>query len=159
MSITFDLEWLPLEKRMIAGLKPGDVLRRWKTGVWHLGIYMGEGQVLHNAPGPGAGERLTSLDAFALGQEMQVARGNPQQRSDVMQRASAILAKPRSYSYVWRNCEHTAYEIMEGRPRSPTVRRTSGVVSLLVLAVTASLAYAFRRGLARTARRLTRLND
>lgn len=153
MPVTLDLEWLPLEKRMIAGLKPGDVLRRWKSGVWHLGIYMGEGQVLHNTPGRGPGERLASLGSFAASQEMQVARGNPKQRHEVMRRASAILAHPRSYSYVWRNCEHTAYEVMEGLPRSPTVRRTSTAVSVMALAALAGTAWLFRRELGRLARR------
>jgi hypothetical protein len=154
MSVTLDLEWLPLEKHMIAGLKPGDVLRRWKTGVWHLGIYLGEGQVLHNVPGPGGGERMAPLHSFAAGQELQVARGNPKQRQEVMRRASAILTHPRSYSYVWRNCEHTAYEILEGAARSPTVQRTSTAVALAAVAVLAGSAWLFRRQFGRGLRRL-----
>lgn len=156
MSTVFDPEWLPLERHMIVGLKPGDVLRRWKTGVWHLGIYLGDGKVLHNVPGDSVGERLTSYRTFASGKDVQVARGNPTLRAEVMQRATEILANPRAYSYIWRNCEHTAYEIMEGQPRSPTVQRVNGVLSMMVVVSLTALAYNFRREIGSGLRRLGR---
>jgi hypothetical protein len=156
MSTVFEPHWILLNDKMIADLKPGDVLRRRKTGVWHLGVYWEDGKVLHNTPGVGAGERLVSYQGFAAGREVYVAHSNPETRAAVMERASGILAHPRAYSYVWRNCEHTVYEIMEGRARSPTVRFMDQVVTAAVVLSLAGLVFSFRKEIGNSARRLLR---
>ena len=51
MTTVFEPPWLLLDQKMAGELKPGDVLRRWKTGVWHLGVYWGKDKILHNSPG------------------------------------------------------------------------------------------------------------
>jgi len=118
-------------------LIPGDLLWREKSGVWHLGIYWGSGQVLHNSPA--IGECITAFPIFANGKPVHVARPNPQSRTAIIQRAGQIVANPKPYSYLWRNCEHTAYEIMEGESHSPTVGK------LLALTASVGLCYlAFR---------------
>lgn len=156
MTTVFEPHWVLLDHEMIGRLKPGDVLRRHKTGVWHLGVYWGEGEVLHNTPGIKGGECLTSYKTFAAGREVYVAHSNPQTRAEVMHRASGILAHPRSYSYVWRNCEHTVYEVIEGRPRSPTVKRMDQVLGAAVVLSLAGLAFSFRREIGIGARKLLR---
>lgn len=156
MTTVFEPHWVLLDHEMIGRLKPGDVLRRRKTGVWHLGVYWGDGEVLHNTPGHGGGEHLTSYEDFACGGEVYVAHSNPEARAEVMHRASGVLAHPQAYSYVWRNCEHTVYQVLEGRPRSPTVKRMDRVLSAAVVLSLAGLAFSFRREIGTGARKLTR---
>jgi hypothetical protein len=145
MTTVFEPHWILLGHKMIGELKLGDVLRRRKTGVWHLGVYWGKGEVLHNSPDFKIGERLTSYERFALGRDVYVAHSNPETRAEVMRRASGILAHPHSYSYVWRNCEHTVYEILEGAPRSPTVRLMDQVLGAAVVLSLAGLVFSFRK--------------
>lgn len=156
MTTVFEPHWVLLHDSMVPDLKPGDVLRRRKTGVWHLGICLANDKVLHNSPGPGPGERLTTFKGFAAGREVYVAHSNPETRSAVMERAHGVLKHPQTYSYVWRNCEHTVYEILEGSPRSPTVKLMDRVLSAAVLLSLAGLAFSFRQEIGTTARRLVR---
>jgi hypothetical protein len=154
MTTIFEPHWVLLQDGMIRDLKPGDVLRRWKTGVWHLGVYWDDDQVLHNSPGLGGGERLTSYKVFACGRDVYVAHSNPETRSAVMERASGILAHPHAYSYVWRNCEHTVYEVLEGRPRSPTVRFMDQVLGAAVILSLVGIAFSFRKEIGASAGKL-----
>lgn len=154
MTTVFEPHWVLLQDSMVSDLKPGDVLRRRKTGVWHLGVYMGKGQVLHNSPDFREGERLTPYKRFALGREVYVAHSNPETRAAVIERASGILAHPQAYSYVWRNCEHTVYEIIEGVARSPTVRLMDRVLTGATLLALAGLAFSFRKEIGTSAGRL-----
>ena len=62
-----------------------------------------------------------------------------------MERASGIIANPQAYSYVWRNCEHTVYEVLEGVARSPTVRLMDRMLSAAVVLSLAGLAFSFRK--------------
>jgi hypothetical protein len=158
MTTVFEPHWVLLDGDMVADLKPGDVLRRWKTGVWHLGVYLGKDRVLHNSPDFKSGERLTSYKTFALGREVYVAHSNPKTRSEVMRRASGILAHPQAYSYVWRNCEHTVYEVLEGKPRSPTVQLMDQVLGAAVLISLAGLVFSFRKEIGAGAGRLMGLS-
>ncbi|HSN17427.1 MAG TPA: lecithin retinol acyltransferase family protein [Gammaproteobacteria bacterium] len=156
MTTVFEPHWVLLHESMVRDLKPGDVLRRRKTGVWHLGIFLDPDQILHNSPGTGAGERVTSFNEFACGREVHVAHSNPETRAAVIQRASGILARPQTYSYVWRNCEHTVYEIVEGMPRSPTVKLMDRMLSAAVVLSLAGLAFSFRKEIRVSAGKLVR---
>lgn len=100
-------------------LVPGDLLLRWKEGVWHLGIYMGDGTVLHNSPG--VGERVTSYSEYASSQVVRALRPDSTKRNEIMKRAWQIVRNPLEYKHLTRNCEHTAYEVIDGKARSPTV--------------------------------------
>jgi hypothetical protein len=73
------------------------------------------------------------------------AHSNPETRAEVMRRASGIIAHPHAYSYIWRNCEHTVYEVIEGKPRSPTVRLMDFVVGSAVMLVLAGLSFSYRK--------------
>jgi hypothetical protein len=156
MTKVFEPHWVLLDHEMIGDLKHGDVLRRPKTGVWHLGVYWGDGEVLHNTPGLAGGEHLTSYKVFAAGREVHVAHSNPETRAAVMERASGILAHPQAYSYVWRNCEHTVYELMEGTARSPTVRLMDQVLSAAALLSLAGIAFSLRKVIGAGASRFMR---
>jgi cell wall-associated NlpC family hydrolase len=145
MITVFEPHWVLLDRDMIEDLKPGDVLRRRKTGIWHLGVYLGTDKVLHNSPDFSSGERLTPYGKFAAGREVYVAHSNPETRAEVIRRASGILAHPQAYSYIWRNCEHTVYEIVEGAPRSPTVRLMDQVLGAAVVLCLAGLLFSFRK--------------
>lgn|SRR5690348_810348 len=154
MTTVFEPHWVLLHDSMVSDLKPGDVLRRRKTGVWHLGVYLGKDKILHNTPGVGGGERVTSYKLFACGRDVYVAHSNPQTRAAVIERASGILAHPQAYSYVWRNCEHTVYEIMEGVARSPTVKLMDRVLTGATVLALAGLAFSFRKEIGTSAGRL-----
>jgi hypothetical protein len=156
MTTVFEPHWVLLHDGMVDDLKAGDVLRRRKTGVWHLGVYVGRDEVLHNSPGLGGGERITSYTAFGLGQEVFVAHSNQETRDAVMERASGILAHPQTYSYVWRNCEHTVYEVIEGRAYSPTVRLMDQMLAAAVLLSLAGIVFSFRKEIGTSAGKLTR---
>ena len=117
-------------------LVAGDVLHRWKDGVWHLGIFMGDGTVLHNSPGEG--ERRTSLRIYAAGQQIWAWQPESAGRAEIMRRAWDIVRNPKPYDHLTRNCEHTVFEAVKGEAKSPTVRKVLvglGITAALVLCV------------------------
>lgn len=127
-------------------LVAGDVLFRWKKVVWHRGVYMGNGQVLHNAPGPNdKGEHITTFADFAQGEEVRVVQPPMEHRAEILARAHQVVMNPQPYSHLWRNCEHTVYEVIEGEAKSPTVRGLVGIAALLGLAW---LGYRYRKEIA-----------
>lgn len=125
----------------------GDVLHRWKNGVWHLGIYMGNGQVLHNSPG--VGERTTTLEAFAAGHQIYAWQPESTDRAEIMCRAWDIIIDPKPYDHLTRNCEHTVFEALQGKAKSPTVQKFLwgiGISTALVACV------AYRKEIVKTLR-------
>lgn len=100
-------------------LVEGDVLLRWKEGVWHLGIFIGNGSVLHNSPG--VGERVTSYAEYAAGKQVKAWQPDATKRGQIMDRAWQIIRNPQDYKHFTRNCEHTVYEAVDGKAKSPTV--------------------------------------
>lgn len=111
----------------------GDVLLRKKGDVWHFGIYMGSGWVLHNSPG--IGERITSFSEYANGEQVKAYQPDSSKRHEIMERAWEIVRNPKAYDHLTRNCEHTAYEAIEGEAKSPTVRAVIGTVAVIALVV------------------------
>lgn len=130
-------------------LVPGDLLLRRKDPTWHRGIYLGNGQVLHNAPEPPGGESITSFANFSKGETVYVWQPSLERRAEITQRAWHIITNPKAYSYLWRNCEHTFFEITEGTPRSPTVRT---LVSLAAVAGVGILPFKYRKEIAQAVR-------
>ena len=113
-------------------LVAGDVLHRWKDGVWHLGIFMGDGTVLHNSPREG--ERRTPLEIYAAGRQIYAWQPESADRNEILQRAWDIIRNPKPYDHLTRNCEHTVFEAVKGKAESPTVRNL-----LWALAITTGL--------------------
>lgn len=98
----------------------GDVLARPKCFgfVQHLGVLIGYDTVLTNTPEKG--EHVASLQEFAAGQRITV-RHTSADPAGVVARARRILAKPKRYDPIIRNCQHTVNETVHGVPKSPSV--------------------------------------
>lgn len=109
----------------------GDLMFRPKALgiVEHCGVSLGNGYVLHNSPE--RGEEAVPLTVFAAGQPVRVqATGQPP--SAVLSRAHRVLANPRRWHGTDRNCEHTATEVVYGKPNSPQLAAIV-VISLAAL--------------------------
>lgn len=128
-------------------LEPGDILDRSNVFVPHPGIYWGNNLVLHNAPP--RGEHLSSFEEWTDGHDFIVTKPTPELRREILRRSSEILANPQAYSHLWRNCEHTFYQITEGAPRSPTVRKAVGIT---VIVVAGGLAIKYRKEISKALR-------
>lgn len=117
----------------------GDLLFRPKALgiVEHCGVSLGNGYVLHNSPE--RGEEVVPVTVFAAGQPVRVqATGQPPLA--VLSRAQQVLANPRSWHGTDRNCEHTATEVVYGKPSSPQL------VDIVVMSLAAlGLAYFLTR--------------
>jgi hypothetical protein len=106
----------------------GDILMRPKLPcLEHIGVAIGNGLVCHNTPE--RGEHVSTIQEFAAGQPVKVQHtaANP---LGVVSRANKILANPKKYDPVHRNCEHTTFEILHGVAKSPFVLV---VISLIIL--------------------------
>lgn len=110
----------------------GDKLIIPKSIVDHVGVVI-PGGVIHN--NPTHGEHATSIAEFTSGQPYRIEKtgANPML---VMQRANRILRSPKRYALLDRNCEHTANEVVEGKPRSPQL-----LAAVAIVAVCAVVAY------------------
>ncbi|MDF9828544.1 cell wall-associated NlpC family hydrolase [Ereboglobus sp. PH5-10] len=100
-------------------IKPriGDILLRPKgLGIInHVGVSDGNGHVVHNLPSKG--EHITTVEAFAEGKPVTVKSTGANPHS-VLAKMRQILAHPKEYCLISRNCEHTASDIIQGKPRS-----------------------------------------
>ena len=98
----------------------GDVLMRPKFFglVQHCGVFVGGNAVLTNTPSKG--EHLATLNEFSAGERITLrhSRADPW---TVIARSQKILANPKRYDPICRNCEHTANEAIHGTPKSPIV--------------------------------------
>jgi len=109
----------------------GDRLARPKFFglVQHEGVLVGYDTVLTNTPGKG--EHIASLQDFAAGQRITV-RPTGADPASVVARARRILARPRRYDPIARNCQHTVNESVYGVAKSPSVG-FAGVVGVCLL--------------------------
>ena len=118
----------------------GDLLTRPKffgfVKLEHKGVVVAPNTVLHNTPEKG--EHLATLHEFSSGEPVKVHRtgANP---SSVIARSQKVLANPKKYDAVSRNCEHTAYEIICGIAKSPLV-----IMGVIIIA-TATLVFIVSR--------------
>ena len=82
----------------------------------HLGVAC-DGYVLDLRP---EGIRLVPMESFAQGQEIRVLHSlDDGDRVKLWQRMLLYAGQPRPYRAVDSNCEHLAYEVATGVPRSP----------------------------------------
>jgi hypothetical protein len=109
----------------------GDVLARPKFFglVQHLGVLVGYNLVLTNTPE--RGEHIATLHEFSANEQITVHRTGADP-STVVARARGILARPKRYDPVLRNCQHTVNEIVKGVAESPLVR-CAGLLGLIGL--------------------------
>jgi hypothetical protein len=88
-----------------------------KKGIFdHVGVLIANDTVLQNTPEKG--EHATTIEEFADGQTIKIQRMYAD-GSSVLSRARKILAHPKSYNAFFRNCEHTAWEVIKGIAKSP----------------------------------------
>ncbi len=130
-------------------LRPGDIVSRRKGPFRHIGIVVGDDEILHNTPL--RGEHLSSTRAFAKGKGVCVEYQDTQGRSRVVKSAKAHLESgTRSYNPLTNNCEHTVNRITTGRAHSPQLQLCLTAIGTGVLALVASrnpsLARAARMG-------------
>ena len=72
---------------------------------------------------------------YANGEQVKTHQPESSKRQEIMTRAWNIVRNPKAYDHLTRNCEHTAYEAIEGMAKSPTLRLLAGMTALLVLAM------------------------
>lgn len=96
-------------------LHTGDILYRRKGPVMHVGVYLGNNQVIHNVPGKG--EHICNFEAFREGKDV-LAKPSGLPESQIKENAAQLLANPKDYQLFYRNCEHTAHDILKGNPVS-----------------------------------------
>ena len=94
----------------------GDVLTRLKLPFVHMGIYLGDRQVLHNTPE--RGEHISDISEFSRGQHLSVQNTLRHLIPGFRQRAMETLVRPRKYDALSNNCEHTVTRVIEGKSYS-----------------------------------------
>lgn len=113
------------------GLRIGDFLLRSKIlGISHVGVWVGDGAVFHNAPD--RGEHVSSLADFAQGQPLRVEPKNTD-ATIVVARVRSKLVRPQSYDLVTNNCEHSANAVVSGFAFSNQLRVAAFVAAAGVL--------------------------
>ncbi|MGB3623333.1 NlpC/P60 family protein [Ketobacter sp. MCCC 1A13808] len=105
---------------MNASLEAGDLLYRRKGLVQHAGVYIGNGQVLHNRPGGGVA--IEDFQQFADNKPVKVVRVSRENVDLLTERLHEILDKSAGYHLLANNCEHLAMLLIKGRQHSPQVR-------------------------------------
>jgi len=110
----------------------GDLIVRTKfLGLTkHVGVVIGFDQVLHNTPEKG--EYISTIQEFGSGFPVTVYRSGASP-AVVIVNASRILANPKEYDVLQRNCEHTATETAYGRSDSPQLKAFLALVCLFAV--------------------------
>lgn len=116
-------------------LSIGDIVKVTKSGVIHKGVVV-LGGILHNSPAKG--EYLDTLQGFSGGQTVEIERPTNLDILGVIRRAQAILAAPKAYDALLRNCEHTVTEILYGKSESPQLQFAVGVAVVAGLVLLAN---------------------
>jgi hypothetical protein len=108
----------------------GDLLVREKAlGFFnHVGVMVAPNAILQNTPEKG--EHLAALPEFAAGEQVKVVTTGAD-RSLVSVRAQHVLANPKAYNPLSRNCEHTVYEVVSGVAKSPQLLLWVGVAIIV----------------------------
>lgn len=100
-------------------MKAVEVLERRKLGVWHRGLLLDDGRVLHNTPEKG--EHISSFSEYAKGERV-IRKPIPNYlRTASASRILNIILNPSPYSWATRNCQHTANEVIYGESKSEYV--------------------------------------
>lgn len=107
----------------------GDVLERDKGLLTHVGIYMGNGLVLHASPELGVA--ITTVTDFAKNQMVRLRRVPDMLRHEILSRAQAVWRRGGRYDLINNNCQHVVNEVVHGTRISPAV----WIALLVVLAV------------------------
>lgn len=99
--------------------KVGTILKRSKAPFVHIGMYLGNGQVLHNHPD--SGESVVSIGEFAKNCVVATS-GIVTITSEIRQRIQDTIRSPKKYNATSNNCEHTISRIVNGSGESPQLK-------------------------------------
>jgi hypothetical protein len=119
----------------------GSQLYRQKLAfIEHEGVVVGVNAVYHNTPEKG--EHVSTISEFSAGQKIRIERTNADAQM-LLTRVRSALRNPKKYHLVFRNCQHTASEMIHGTARS--FWSVVGIIAFCVLAVCAISAVFSRR--------------
>lgn len=94
-------------------LRVGDLLLRPKClGFTHVGVWLGNGVVFHNAPE--RGEHVSTVEDFASG-DVVSSKSTNAHPAIVLSRVGSRLTTPRAYDLFNNNCEHSANHVVSGK--------------------------------------------
>lgn len=104
-------------------LTPGDKLYRRKHLVDHAGVYIGNGDVIHNIPGKSI--NVATLEEFSEGKIIRVTRSNldPEGFSGQLEK---VLTLSNQYSVLGFNCEHLMNLLITKKAHSPQLAAALG---------------------------------
>lgn len=125
-------EWVQL-------LRQGAWIRVWTDHVYHHGIYVGNGEVIHARKGHGVVR--APLGAFSCGKPVEIVRApsNSIHCSQILRRSQSCLGTP--YHLFDFNCEHFASWAWGEQPHSEQL-----VTAVLVTVGIGVTCLAMRRG-------------
>ena len=115
------------------------VISRLKAGAWkHVGILLPDGRVVHCAPG--RGEHVSSIEEFAIGQDVTILEEIPRHLHDAtLQRIIGSLRAPQVYHATTNNCEMFVNRMLG---RSAVSAQLSGALLIASFAALIGLAAA-----------------
>lgn len=105
---------------MDTNIKLGFLLYRNKGFVEHVGVYLGQNQVLHNSPSGNI--EIINLETYADGKAVKVIETGEHDHTILQQRLTQILTQGGPYHVIANNCEHIAHFLIFGRKSSPQIQ-------------------------------------
>ena len=129
----------------------GDHLRVQRRVIWHHGIDMGDGTVIHASGEPGrlkldAEIRRASMEEFLRGGDAEIVQDSEAlPAKEVIARAEAALGG-REYSLFFNNCEHFARWCQSGKALSEQVDYLAMAGAAVGIGARMALLAAARRG-------------
>ena len=111
----------------------GAILEIQKTFYKHVGVYIGDGKVLHNHSV--RGEEIVPPHTFSQGNIIMVRPGVVQDPYAFIRRVQSIALNPEPYSWFSNNCDHTVHKAVYGKSWSPQLEFWGGVLALGVISL------------------------
>ena len=107
---------------MYTKLNLGDLLYRSKGIVQHVGVYIGNKEVVHTTPDNGV--EIINLNEFKNGQNVDVVKADPLQEHNIAARLKRLFAGDKQYRLLSKNCQHIAHSLVHGMSTSPQLNRS-----------------------------------
>ncbi len=98
----------------------GTILKKPCCFYKHVGVALGGGYVLHNAPS--VGEQIISELEFMGSSAIDILEPPTLDIDLFRQRVAYVKRNPQPYSWTERNCEHTASWVLTGIAQSPQLQ-------------------------------------
>jgi hypothetical protein len=103
---------------MNRNLEVGDTLYRTKGIVKHVGLLIGENQVLHNSPNGNV--QVCTWAEYSEGKTVKIVSNSlgPFEKLRLLNQAEQLLKEAKGYGVFTFNCEHLVSLIQSGKPTS-----------------------------------------